>query len=119
MKKHQPSLIFCIAMDLVGYASYAVPFLGEFADIIWAPISAIIFFRTFGGWKGAFGGIFNFAEEILPGLDFIPTFTISWMWQYFTQRSKSQHNIPAFEQQGPVTQKRKSIKDLLKPKFQF
>ena len=75
------SLIFCVLMDFIGYASYALPVLGEFGDIIWAPISALIFFRTFGGWKGAFGGLFNFVEEILPGLDFIPSFTIMWLWQ--------------------------------------
>jgi hypothetical protein len=55
-------------MDLVGYATYAVPFLGEIGDIIWAPISSIIFMSTFGGWKGALGGIGNFIEEILPAL---------------------------------------------------
>ena len=75
------SLIFCVLMDFIGYASYALTILGEFGDIIWAPISALIFFRTFGGWKGAFGGLFNFVEEILPGLDFIPSFTIMWLWQ--------------------------------------
>jgi hypothetical protein len=76
-----PSLLFCIVMDLIGYASFAIPVLGEFGDIIWAPISAFIFFKTFGGWKGAFGGVFNFVEEILPGLDFIPTFTLAWILQ--------------------------------------
>lgn len=37
----------------------------------------------FGGTKGAIGGVFNFIEELLPGLDFIPTFTITWLIQYF------------------------------------
>ena len=82
MNTKRPSLIFCIVMDLVGYATYAIPGFAEFADILWAPISAIIFYRTFGGWKGAFGGVFNFVEEILPGTDFIPSFTIAWLWQY-------------------------------------
>ena len=77
--KKQPSLVFCLLMDLIGYATYLIPGLGEFGDIIWAPISGIIFFITFGGWKGAFGGIFNFVEEILPGTDFIPSFTIMWV----------------------------------------
>ena len=72
------SLVFCVLMDLIGYATYAVPVLGEFGDILWAPISALIFYKTFGGWKGAFGGLFNFVEEIMPGLDFIPSFTIMW-----------------------------------------
>ena len=74
-------------MDLIGYATYAIPFLGEFADIIWAPISAIIFFISFGGWKGALGGIGNFIEEILPGTDFIPSFTIMWFLQNYKRRN--------------------------------
>ena len=90
MNKTQPSLAFCLLMDLVGYVTYAIPILGEFGDILWAPISAIIFFRTFGGWKGAFGGVFNFAEEILPWTDFIPSFTIAWVWQRMGSKKKEQ-----------------------------
>ena len=82
-------------MDFIGYASYAIPGLGEFADIIWAPISAFIFYRTFGGWKGAFGGLLNFVEELLPGTDFIPSFTIMWVYQYFT-RKKNEVSVSSF-----------------------
>ena len=89
MNKKQPSLVFCILMDVIGYATFAVPVIGELGDIIWAPLSAIIFFKTFGGWKGAFGGIFNFVEEILPGLDFIPTFTIAWFWKRYSNKAVS------------------------------
>ena len=88
MYNRRPSLLFCILMDLLGYASYGVPFLGELADFFWAPVSALIFFLTFGGWKGALGGMGNFIEELLPGTDFIPSFTIMW----FIQRSQ-QKNI--------------------------
>ncbi len=89
MNKQQTSLLFCLVMDAIGYATYALPFLGEFADIIWAPVSAVIFFRTFGGWKGAFGSVFNFAEELLPGFDFIPSFTLMWLWKRFTVSKKN------------------------------
>ena len=89
--KKQPSLIFCILMDVAGYATYAIPGLGEFADILWAPISSIIFMRTFGGWKGALGGVGNFIEEILPGMDFIPSFTIMW----FIQNTQKKNNVAA------------------------
>lgn len=85
--KKQPSLIFCILMDIIGYATYAIPGLAEFADILWAPISAIIFMTTFGGWKGALGGVGNFIEEILPGTDFIPSFTIMWFIQNMQKRN--------------------------------
>ena len=81
MNKKQPSLIFCILMDVIGYATYAIPFLGEFADILWAPVSSMIFMKIFGGWKGALGGVGNFIEELLPGTDFIPSFTIMWFIQ--------------------------------------
>lgn len=75
----QPSILLCILLDLIGYASYSIPFLGEIADLVWAPVSGLIFFMLFGGWKGALGGVFNFIEEILPGTDFIPSFTIMWV----------------------------------------
>ena len=88
----QPSLLFCIIMDLIGCASYVIPFLGEFSDIFWAPISAVIFFISFGGWKGALGGLGNLIEEILPGTDFIPSFTIMWLLQEY---NKKKVNHPA------------------------
>ena len=87
MYTRKPSLLFCILMDMIGYASYAIPFLGEIADIIWAPLSSIIFFMSFGGWKGALGGIGNFIEELLPGTDFIPSFTIMWFLQHSKKKS--------------------------------
>jgi hypothetical protein len=95
--KRQPSLIFCILMDVVGYATYAVPVLGEVGDIIWAPISAIIFMAAFGGWKGALGGFGNFIEEILPGTDFIPSFTIMWFIQNM-QRKNSVTQVKSISQ---------------------
>jgi hypothetical protein len=87
--KKQPSLIVCIIMDIIGYGTYALPFFGELGDAVWAPISALIFFQLFGGVKGAVGGIFNFIEEFLPFTDFIPTFTIMWLWQYFRKEKVS------------------------------
>ena len=89
--KRQPSLVFCILMDIAGYATYAIPGLGEFADILWAPISSIIFMMTFGGTKGILGGVGNFIEEILPGMDFIPSFTIMW----FIQNTQKKNNVAA------------------------
>ncbi len=88
--KKSPSLMFCIAMDLIGMSTFLLPGLGEYGDILWAPISAIIFFRSFGGRKGLLGGIFNFIEEALPFLDFIPTFTIAWMYFRFVELPKKQ-----------------------------
>ena len=79
--KNKPSLVFCILMDLIGYASFSIPIIGEVSDVIWAPISAFIFARTFGGRIGAIGSVFNFIEEFLPFIDFIPSFSIAWFIQ--------------------------------------
>jgi hypothetical protein len=84
-----PSLAACIAMDLIGYVSFGIPILGELIDIIWAPISAAIYYRMFGGKIGILGGAFDFLEEILPGTDIIPTFTITWVIQYIRRRKPS------------------------------
>ncbi|MCC6290180.1 MAG: hypothetical protein IT249_20055 [Chitinophagaceae bacterium] len=92
MKKN-PSLLVCILLDLLGYASYALPILGEFGDIIWAPISALIFYKLFGGWKGAIGGVLNFVEELFPGLDFIPSFTIMWFLKLYSNKTEIKQSI--------------------------
>ncbi|PZR24322.1 MAG: hypothetical protein DI535_22220 [Citrobacter freundii] len=78
-KINSPSLAFCLAMDALGFVTYTIPVLGEFGDLFWAPVSAMIFMISFGGWKGVLGGVFNFVEEILPGTDFIPSFTLAWL----------------------------------------
>jgi hypothetical protein len=88
-EKPLPSLAACIAMDLAGMASYAIPFLGEVIDLAWAPISAAIYLKMFGVKRGMLGGIFNFVEELLPGLDIIPTFTISWFLMYSKSRKEN------------------------------
>jgi hypothetical protein len=86
--KPLPPLALCVLMDLLGCASYLIPFLGEFFDLVWAPVSAIIYVKLFGGVKGVFGGVFNFLEELLPGLDIIPTFTITWFMLYHKKSKK-------------------------------
>ena len=73
-----PHIVICIVMDLLGMASYAFPVAAEYTDIVWAPISAYIFNKLFGGRLGLIGGVLNFLEEIIPFTDIIPSFTIAW-----------------------------------------
>jgi hypothetical protein len=77
-KHFLPNIGLCVLLDLVGMATYIFPALGEFVDVIWAPISGYIFFKLFGGRLGAIGSVLNFLEEILPFTDIIPSFTIAW-----------------------------------------
>jgi hypothetical protein len=90
--KPLPSLFTCLLMDFIGSAVIVVPVLGE---LIWAPISAFLFWRMFGFKKGFLGGIFSFIEELIPGIDFIPTFTIMWFIQY-ARRKKETLSVSTF-----------------------
>ena len=73
-------------MDLAGMATFAIPAIGEFVDILWAPLSAFIFYVTFGGKTGKVGSVINLLEELLPGFDFIPTFTLAYIYQTIVEK---------------------------------
>ena len=75
MKRKLPTLKTCIVLDLIGCVSYLLLPFGP----VWAVISGIIFYFLFGKKFGLLGGVFSFVEELLPGVDFIPTFTIAWI----------------------------------------
>eukprot|EP00011_Vannellida_sp_DIVA3-517-6-12_P002207 CAMPEP_0114627530 /NCGR_PEP_ID=MMETSP0168-20121206/12347_1 /TAXON_ID=95228 ORGANISM="Vannella sp., Strain DIVA3 517/6/12" /NCGR_SAMPLE_ID=MMETSP0168 /ASSEMBLY_ACC=CAM_ASM_000044 /LENGTH=115 /DNA_ID=CAMNT_0001838873 /DNA_START=54 /DNA_END=398 /DNA_ORIENTATION=+ len=76
-------LVASIVIDLIGLATYVVPGLGEMVDVIWAPISAMIMQFIYGS---PFFSCINFIEEISPGLDFLPTATIAWLYFYVVLR---------------------------------
>ncbi|WP_027127005.1 hypothetical protein [Gelidibacter mesophilus] len=60
-----------------------------FVDIIWAPISGYLMTKMYAGRKGKVAGVFSFIEEILPGFDIIPSFTIMWFYIYvFSKKAK-------------------------------
>lgn len=87
MKKGEVKLWQALLMDGIGCLTYFIPVLGEFADILWAPFSAWMFYRMFGGRMGRIGGIINLIEEGLPYLDIIPTFTIAWFLRRFIDKN--------------------------------
>ncbi|MDU8887284.1 hypothetical protein RXV94_14020 [Yeosuana sp. MJ-SS3] len=76
-KKLALSLLF----DAIGF----VPFI----DLVWAPTSAYIMTKMYKGNKGKIAGIITFIEEFLPGLDFIPTFTLMWLITYVFNTNNS------------------------------
>jgi hypothetical protein len=51
--------------------------LGEFTDIIWAPVSAWLMIIMYKGNTGKIAGVISFIEEILPSFDVIPKFTLT------------------------------------------
>lgn len=70
-------LLICLAIDLAGSSSELIPILGEFTDIVTAPLAATLLQNQFGGSKAVF--FFEFAEEILPFTDIIPFATLCWV----------------------------------------
>mmetsp|Transcript_13292 Transcript_13292/g.53312 ORF Transcript_13292/g.53312 Transcript_13292/m.53312 type:complete len:187 (+) Transcript_13292:157-717(+) len=77
-------LLLCVAIDLVGVASFGAPGVGEVTDIAWAPISAFLIQYLFGNSALA---TLAFVEELLPGFDVIPTATIAWILEYVVKPS--------------------------------
>ncbi|MCK0131798.1 hypothetical protein MWU59_09810 [Flavobacteriaceae bacterium F08102] len=82
-------LLMCIVFDIVGMLSFSLPFIGEYTDVIWAPISSLILYAMFRGDIGKIGGLVSFLEEILPGLDVIPTFTLMWIYKFYLSKQKA------------------------------
>lgn len=72
-------LIISCFIDLIGMFTYILPGIGEVFDVIWAPISATLLYAMYGSWIISIG---NFVEELVPGLDFIPTALIAWYIAY-------------------------------------
>ena len=89
-----PNIGLCIVMDLIGMSSYVLPFLAEVTDLVWAPISAMIFNKLFGGKLGMIGGVLNFLEEIIPFTDIIPSFTIAWFIRKQEIEKLERNNLP-------------------------
>ncbi len=80
-KKYQ-DLLLGLLFDGIGMLSFTIPFIGAFTDVIWAPVSAWLISRMYKGRVGQAAGVLAFIEELLPGLDFIPTFTLMWLYTY-------------------------------------
>ena len=75
-------LFLGILFDLIGMLSYALPFVGEFTDVVWAPISGFLMVWMYKGSLGKISGVLSTIEELLPGFDFIPVFTLTWIYKY-------------------------------------
>ncbi|MFI0430661.1 hypothetical protein [Mariniflexile sp. HMF6888] len=70
-----------IVFDIIGFIT--------FIDIVWAPLSAYLMTKMYKGNKGKIAGVISFLEEIIPGLDIIPTFTIMWFITYVFSKEES------------------------------
>jgi hypothetical protein len=73
-------LRYCVMIDLIGYVSFLIPGLGEFGDIIWAPISGYLIYLLFPNRRKM--AIMGAIEEAIPFLDLLPTALMTWRQEY-------------------------------------
>jgi hypothetical protein len=76
MDNKYKKLLKCIALDAIGMSTLAIPGIGAFLDAVWAPIAASISYKMFGNKRGKYTSLITFIEELLPGTDAVPSFTI-------------------------------------------
>ena len=79
-------LVWSILFDVIGYVSFVFPFF----DILWAPASAYLMTKMYKGQKGKIAAAIVFIEEALPMLDFIPTFSLMWLYSYVLSNQKTE-----------------------------
>ncbi|QIE58584.1 hypothetical protein G5B37_03120 [Rasiella rasia] len=77
-----------ILLDIIGMLTMAIPVVGPFLDILWAPFAAKKMTEMYEGEQGKIASVVVFIEEILPISDFIPTFTLMWLYTYVWQGKK-------------------------------
>lgn len=77
-----------VFMDVVGMLTMVIPVVGPFLDVLWAPYAAKKMTDMYEGSSGKVASIVVFVEELVPGLDFIPTFTLMWLYTFVFKRVK-------------------------------
>lgn len=81
-------LLLGLLFDGIGMLSFAIPGIGEFSDVIWAPLAGWLMTRMYKGKIGQAAGVVTFVEELVPGLDVIPSFTLMWVYTYLISKEK-------------------------------
>jgi len=76
--------------DVIGMVTMAIPVIGPFLDIIWAPLAAKKMSDMYKGEAGKVASVVVFIEEILPFTDIIPTFTLMWVYTYVFKGVKTE-----------------------------
>lgn len=90
MKKNKFKLLRKgMLFDLIGMTTMFIPVVGPFLDLIWAPIAAKKMSEMYEGTSGKVASVLVFFEEILP-FDFIPTFTLMWLYTFLLSSEKPQ-----------------------------
>lgn len=81
-------LLFGLFFDAIGMLSFTIPLIGEFSDVIWAPLAGFLMTWLYKGRVGKIAGVLAFVEEIIPFSDVIPTFTLTWIYTYIIKKEQ-------------------------------
>lgn len=73
-------LKYGIIFDLLGM----IPIL----NFIWAPLSVLLMTKLYKGNVGKIGGMVSFIEEVVPGLNFFPSFTLTWVYVFILKKGE-------------------------------
>lgn len=79
-----------ILLDIIGMSTLFIPGAGMFIDLLWAPYAASQMNKMYKGKNGKIASVIVFLEEILPGLDVIPTFTLMWLYTFVWKKEKEE-----------------------------
>lgn len=85
-KEKMTRLLSGLLFDGIGMISFVIPGIGEFSDVVWAPIAGLIMAKMYAGRVGKVAGALTFLEEIIPFTDVIPSFTLTWMYTYWYKK---------------------------------
>ncbi len=81
------TLTVCLGIDVIEYMlpMLMAPALGDVLDF-----AGVVFCVAYFGWLGAFSLL-----ELIPGLDVIPIFTLTWLMWYTLKRRKERVRLDA------------------------
>lgn len=81
------NLALGLLFDFIGTLSFSIPGLGEFSDIIWAPVAKYLMQWLYKGRAAKVMGWVVAIEEILPFTDVVPSFTLMWFYTYVLKKN--------------------------------
>lgn len=82
-------LLLGLLFDGCGYISYVFPPF----DFLWAPLSAYLMTKLYKGTSGKVAAAISFIEEAIPFIDFIPSFTLMWIYTYVFSKKEDKEKI--------------------------
>jgi hypothetical protein len=102
-------LILGILFDAIGMLSFTIPLIGDFADVVWAPLAGFLMTKMYEGRVGKVAGVLTFVEEILPFTDVVPSFTFTWIYTYLIKREGNGGRKQITDNRQQITDNRKQI----------